>query len=65
VIARGERATNTDGFVEKVLLEIAEKTKREDFDGGARAVDDALAELDRREAERRDAARASTSSKLV
>ena len=44
MIARGERATNTDGFVEKVLLEIAEKTKREDFDGGARAVDDALAE---------------------
>ena len=59
VIARGERSTNADEFVAKVLSEIAEKTKREDFDGGARTVDDALAELDRREVKQRDAARAS------
>ena len=57
VIARGERSTNADEFVAKVLSEIAEKTKREDFDGGARAVDDALAELDRREVKQRDEAR--------
>ena len=57
VIARGERGTNTDELVDKVLSQIAEKTRREDFDGGARAVDDALAELDRREAEERDAGR--------
>ncbi len=57
VIARGERGTNTDELVDKVLSQIAEKTRHEDFDGGARAVDDALAELDRREAEERDAAR--------
>jgi hypothetical protein len=53
VIARGERGTNAEGFVEKVLSEIAEKTKRNDFDGGSRVVDDALADLDRREAEQR------------
>src|SRR5690348_6456155 len=49
VIAQGEQGTNADEFVAKVLREIAEKTKREDFDGGVRAVDEALAELDRRE----------------
>src|SRR5271166_2647933 len=53
VIARGERGTNADEFVDKVLSEIAEKTKNADFDGSARAVNDALAELDRREAEQR------------
>ena len=57
VIVRGDQATNTDEFVAKVLREIAEKTKREDFDGGAHAVDEALAELDRRELEQRDTAR--------
>ena len=55
VIARGEHGTNADEFVDKVLSEIAEKTKRGDFDGGTRAVDDALAQLDRQEAEQRRA----------
>ena len=57
VLSRGERGTDANEFVDTVLSEIAEKTKREDFDGGARAVDDALAELDRREAEQREVAR--------
>jgi tetratricopeptide (TPR) repeat protein len=57
VVARGERGTSADEFVDKVLSEIAEKTRCEDFDGGAREVDAALVELDRREAEQRDATR--------
>ncbi len=52
VIARGARGTNLDAFVDAVLARVAETTKAGDFDGGARAVDDALAELDRREAGR-------------
>ena len=59
VIARGERGTNLDAFINSVLARVAEKTKHGDFDSGARAVDDALAEIDRREAEQRDAARRS------
>lgn len=55
VIAKGERSTNQEAFVEDVLKRLAETTKRGDFDSGAKAVDDALAELDRRDAERRDA----------
>jgi hypothetical protein len=57
VIARGERGTNADEFVDKVLSEIADKTKHEDFDGGARAVDDALAEVERLDAEQREVTR--------
>ena len=49
VIARGARGTNLDEFVDSVLARVGEKTKAGDFDGGTRAVDDALAELDRRE----------------
>jgi hypothetical protein len=36
VIARGERGANVGEFVDRVLSTIAEKAKREDFDGGAR-----------------------------
>jgi tetratricopeptide (TPR) repeat protein len=57
VIARGERGTNADEFVDKVLSEIADKTKHEDFDGAARAVDGGLADLERQEAEQRDVMR--------
>jgi tetratricopeptide (TPR) repeat protein len=57
VIASGERGTNPDEFVDKVLSEIAEKTRRYDFDGGAHAIDAALAELDKRDAEQREMGR--------
>lgn len=53
VIARGERGTNKEAFVEDVLKRVAETTKKGDFDGGAKTVDEALAELDQRDAERR------------
>ncbi len=53
VIARGERGTNQEAFVEDVLKRVAETTKKGDFDGGAKTVDEALAELDQRDAERR------------
>ena len=49
VIARGERGGNEDAFVNRVLAEAAEKTKNNDLDGGAKAVDDAFAEIQRRE----------------
>jgi hypothetical protein len=51
VIARGERGTNYDAFVDLVLAKVAEKTRLGDFDGGAQAVDVGLIDLDRREAE--------------
>ncbi len=54
VIAKGERGTNYDAFVDLVLAKVAEKTRLGDFDGGAQAVDEALIDLDRREAEQRD-----------
>jgi tetratricopeptide (TPR) repeat protein len=54
VIARGERGTNLDAFISAVIARVAEETKRGDFESGARAVDEALAELDRREAEQRE-----------
>ena len=59
VIARGERGTNYDTFVDLVLAIVAEKTRFGDFDGGAQAVDEALIDLDRREAEQRDVFRRS------
>lgn len=55
VIAKGERGSNQEAFVEDVLKRLAETTKKGDFDGGAKAVDNALAELDRREEEHRAA----------
>jgi tetratricopeptide (TPR) repeat protein len=47
VIAKGERGTNQEAFVEDVLKRLAETTKKGDFDAGAKTVDDALAALDR------------------
>ena len=58
-IAKGERGTNYDAFVDLVLAKVAEKTRLGDFDGGAQAVDEALIDLDRREAEQRDVFRRS------
>jgi hypothetical protein len=58
-IARGERGTNYDAFVDLVLAKVGEKTRLGDFDGGAQAVDEALIDLDRREAEQRDTFRRS------
>jgi tetratricopeptide (TPR) repeat protein len=54
VIATGERGTNYDVFVDLVLAKVAEKTKLGDFDGGAQAVDEALIDLGRKEAEQLD-----------
>ena len=46
VIARGERGTNHDAFVNAVLARVATETRSGDFDGGARTIDKGLAELD-------------------
>ena len=59
VIAKGERGTNFDAFVDAVLAQVAEKTRVGEFDSAARSVDEALAELDRREMEQRTAFRRS------
>jgi tetratricopeptide (TPR) repeat protein len=46
VIARGERGTNDDAFVNAVLARVADKVRNDDLDGGAGAIDEALAELE-------------------
>lgn len=56
-IARGEHSTGVDEFVHKILSRIADGTKIGNFDNNARTVDEALAELDKREGEHRAAAR--------
>jgi hypothetical protein len=56
VIARGERGSNEDTFVSAVLAEVAEKTRNNDLDGGAKAIADALAAIDRRETAQRETA---------
>src|SRR5260370_23141766 len=48
VIARGEQGTNDDVFVHTVLARVAKRIRNDDLDGGARAVDEALAELEAR-----------------
>ncbi|MFZ3328069.1 MAG: alpha/beta fold hydrolase [Methylocella sp.] len=64
VIAKGERGSNQVVFVEDVLKRLAETTKMGDYDGGAKAVDDALAELDSREEEQRAESRRSRETLL-
>jgi tetratricopeptide (TPR) repeat protein/pimeloyl-ACP methyl ester carboxylesterase len=64
VIAKGERGSNQEAFVEDVLKRLAETTKTGDYDGGAKAVDDALAELDRRDEERRQVSQRSRETLL-
>lgn len=51
----GDGELATDAFVSDVLAAVAEQTRSGDFDRGADAVDDALAELERREARLRAA----------
>ena len=46
VIAKGERGTNLDDFVQRILRQIAETTKRGEFDAGSRLVDESLRKLD-------------------
>src|SRR4051794_16778035 len=46
VITRGERGTNDDAFVNTVLAEVAERVRSNDLDGGAQAIDAALAEIE-------------------
>ncbi len=48
VIARGEQGANDDAFVGQVLGRVAEKVRGDDLDGGATAIDEALAELEMR-----------------
>lgn len=55
VIAKVERGSNQETFVEDKFKRLAETTKKGDFDGGAKTVDDALAELEWREDEHRAA----------
>jgi hypothetical protein len=57
VVRHGQRGSNGDDFVGAVLGEVANRTKSDDLDGAARALDDALAEFDRQGAEQREAAR--------
>src|ERR1700730_27091 len=57
--SRKASGSNQEAFVEDVLKRLVETTKRGDFHSGAKAVDDALAELDRREEEHRAAPRRS------
>ncbi|WGJ14837.1 tetratricopeptide repeat protein [Methylocapsa sp. D3K7] len=46
VIAKGERGSNQETFVEDILKRLAETTKKGDFDAGAKTVDDGIAVLD-------------------
>ena len=46
VIRSGERGSNDDEFVTRVLARVAELIRRDDLDGGAAEVDIALADLD-------------------
>jgi hypothetical protein len=46
VIARGERATNDDAFVNTVLARVADRLRHDDLDAGASAIDEALAQLE-------------------
>jgi tetratricopeptide (TPR) repeat protein len=64
VIAKGERGTNDDTFVNDVLKRLAVTTKAGLFDSGSQAVDQALTELDRREEEQRDNLRRSRETLL-
>ncbi|MFC6739820.1 hypothetical protein [Methylobacterium tardum] len=52
LIARGERGTNEDAFVNTVLARVADQVRNDDLDGGARTVDEALANLEAEETER-------------
>jgi hypothetical protein len=57
VVQRGQRGSNEDAFVNIVFAEVANRTKNNDLDGAAQALDHALAELDRLEVEQHEAAR--------
>src|SRR4029077_9987495 len=45
VIQRGERGTSDDALVNAVLARVAERIQVDDLDGGANAIDTALADL--------------------
>ncbi len=64
VIAKGERPSNEEDFVKDVLKRLAETTKSGDFESGSKEVDNALAELDRRDEEQRQASRRSREALL-
>jgi len=54
-IARGGRGSNEGEFIDKVLARVADLTRQAQFDEGAAAVDSALAELEQRDKEQREA----------
>jgi tetratricopeptide (TPR) repeat protein len=54
-VARGQRGTNEDDFINTVLERVAEQTKAGEFDRATNEVDAALVELDQRETAQRDA----------
>jgi tetratricopeptide (TPR) repeat protein len=58
VIAKGELHAAETAFVESVLKRLAETTGKGDFDAGAKAVDDALATLDRQATDQRQTRKA-------
>jgi len=53
-IARGRRASNEDDFVNDVLKNVATHTQAGETERAVKVLDDALKELDSREAEQRD-----------
>ena len=46
LIEKSKRGANEDAFVNSVLARVAERVWSEDLDGGARAIDAALAEFE-------------------
>ncbi len=57
VIARGERKTNQDKFIEEISKKVGEATARGEIDLAAKTVETGLEELNRREAEALQSAR--------
>jgi tetratricopeptide (TPR) repeat protein len=57
LIAKGHSAYYQDRFVDDVLARVTQSIEANSFEKGAQALDDALAELDRREVSEREAAK--------
>ncbi len=64
VISRAERSSNDDSFVNEVLARLAETTRAGRLGEGAAEIDEALAELERRELEQREGLRRSRATLL-
>jgi tetratricopeptide (TPR) repeat protein len=55
VIARGQRGSNEDGFVDEVLKNVATHTKKGQTERAVKALEDALIELKARESDQQEA----------